>query len=375
MTAATPLAFPPGRVLAEWRRQLSWQEPSTLWIGYLRVHRLEALARTAREYPLDPLQSSLLQVLALMPARVPAGGSAVESRGTDLATLHQWLGLDSALLRRMLAHAAKEGLVAAADSPDQDGHPRWHLTSTGSHAVAIGRYASQTQERRIFHFLSAIGPPPRHEFVNILTPDYLAAASDPPSLEEPKTAPTSDALAACIAQTPKWKEDRGFPAEIVEIVSPTQAESETRNGKSSLHAWQGVMVSRFVQGLFLFVREARQLRAFVVKPEGWRIQANPACLVLRDGDWQPLVPAIMEEPSVEMWRAAWIAWGQAHSLPDPDVRNSEVSSEGHHLRVRVGKRLLERLRASRSEALAGETWLWAGDGPFRALRVLDIVEP
>src|SRR6516162_5276064 len=115
MTAARPLPFPPGRILAEWRRQLTWQEPCTLWIGYLRLQRVEALTRIARESLLDAVQRSVFRVLALMPARPTAGATSAEARGTDLRTLHQWLGLDSALLRRLLAQAANEGLVAVSE--------------------------------------------------------------------------------------------------------------------------------------------------------------------------------------------------------------------------------------------------------------------
>src|SRR5215831_10417054 len=143
MTAATPLPFPPGRVLAEWRRQLSWQEPCTLWLGHVRLDRIEALARIARECPLDAFQHSLLGVLAQVPARMMAGGPGAEGRGTDLPTLHQWLGLDSALLRRLLAHAAKEGLIAASERSDPEGPPRWRLTSAGSHALESGRYVAE----------------------------------------------------------------------------------------------------------------------------------------------------------------------------------------------------------------------------------------
>jgi hypothetical protein len=375
MTAARPLPFPPGRILAEWRRQLTWQEPCTLWIGYLRLQRVEALTRIARESLLDAVQRSVFRVLALMPARPTAGATSAEARGTDLRTLHQWLGLDSALLRRLLAQAANEGLVAVSELSEPEEQCRWRLTSAGYHALETGEYSAPSHERRVFHFLSTAGSPPRHEFVNLVAPDLAAAPNDLKSAEEAKTAPNADLLATWIEQPLKWKQERCFPVEIVEIVTPTQAQAEAVMVKPLLPAWQRVMVIRPVQGLFLFVNEVERLRTFAIKPEGWRIQANPACLVLHDGDWQTLVPAIAEEPAIETWRAAWIAWGQAHSLPESDVRSAEVVSKGFHLRVRVGKRLADRLRVSRSDAITGDAWVWAGDGPIRAVRVLEIAEP
>src|SRR5262249_42873618 len=156
-------------------------------------------------------------------------------------------------------------------------------------------------------FLSAAGSPPRYEFVNLVAQDFTVPANDLRSAEEAKTAPDVELLAAWIEQPLKWKQERGFPVEIVEILAPTQAEAEAVMVKPLLPVRQRVMVIRPMQGLFLFVVEVEHLRTFAIKPEGWRIQANPACLVLHDGDWQTLVPAIVEEPAIETWRAAWFA--------------------------------------------------------------------
>ena len=48
--------------------------------------------------------------------------------------------------------------------------------------------------------------------------------------------------------------------------------------------------------------------------------------------------------------------------------------EGIHLRVAPPARLLERLRAARSDALKGEAWLLAGEGPVRRAAVVELVE-
>jgi hypothetical protein len=378
MTAATSLTFPPGRVLADWRRQLALQETCTVWIGHVHLHRIEALARIARVRSPDALQRSLLRALALTtspstPERRTSTGT--EDRCADLATLGQLLGLDAALLQRMLGQAEREELVSASDSANCASRQTWRLTLAGSRSLEASSYAVESYERRVFHFLSAAGPPPCHQFLNISSLDFVSSVNDSSlSAESEIAARFADVLASCISQPLEWKHERGFPVEIVDIMTPGGGLTIAAENKPVPPSWQRVIVIQRVQGFLLFVHEVDHVRAFAARPEGWGLQAAPACLVLRDGEWQMILPQLREEPSVETWRAAWLAWGQSRSLPESDVRACEVASEGFRLGVRVGKRLMDRLRASRSEALTGEAWVQAGERAIRAVRMLEIRE-
>jgi hypothetical protein len=377
MTAAAP-PFPPGRVLTDWRRQLALQEPCTVWIGYVRMHRMEALARISQIRSPDLLQRALLRAVALMPSRTSSEGRAAtvaEDRSADLASLGQWLGLDSALLRRMLAHAESENLVAASDAVDSPSRQTWRLTAAGAQSLETGSYPVNSYERRVFHFLRAAGTPPRHPFLNLASLHFAASVHNHSLTAEPELeAPGPGVLASCISQPPEWKREQGFPVDIAGIVTPGGGGMNAVEGKpASPPPWQRILITQPVQAFLLLVHEADRVRAFAARPEGWILQASPACLILPGGEWQLTFPQLLEEPTVETWRAAWLTWGQSRSLPDADLRACEIASEGFRLRIRVGKRLADRLRAARSEALVGEAWIMAGEGTLRPVRMLEIV--
>src|SRR5436309_1662012 len=53
MDSASSLAYPGSRVLAGWCRQLQPHAPAALWVGYLWVHRVEALLGESVQQPLS----------------------------------------------------------------------------------------------------------------------------------------------------------------------------------------------------------------------------------------------------------------------------------------------------------------------------------
>jgi hypothetical protein len=80
------------------------------------------------------------------------------------------------------------------------------------------------------------------------------------------------------------------------------------------------------------------------------------------------------EPSADAWRQAWQAWSQTRSLPGGEVDACRLEPSGHRLVVRAPAKLLDRLKAAKSEALKGEAWVLAGAGRVRAAAMLDLVE-
>src|SRR5207249_2985812 len=114
MNAVSSLIFPSGRTLAGWWRLLAPQRPLALWVGYLFLHRLEALVSLHLPGPVDFLTRSLLHALSL---EAPALAL--------LPRLQARLHLEPALLRRLLAVLVGEGLVA------QPAEASWQLTPAG----------------------------------------------------------------------------------------------------------------------------------------------------------------------------------------------------------------------------------------------------
>src|SRR5205823_2754975 len=98
--------------------------------------------------------------------------------------------------------------------------------------------------------------------------------------------------------------------------------------------------------------------------------AEPA-FVLGEG-WQETFPDLAAAPARDVWRQAWRAWCQPRGLPAGEVEACVLERQDHRLRVVPTPRLLERLRADRSEALRGEAWLLAGSGVLRSAAQIEI---
>jgi hypothetical protein len=67
-------------------------------------------------------------------------------------------------------------------------------------------------------------------------------------------------------------------------------------------------------------------------------------------------------------------WCQPRGLSAAEIETCPLQRVEHQLRVTLGSRVVERLRSSRSDALKGDAWVLAGDGPIRTAAQLEIVE-
>jgi hypothetical protein len=116
-----------------------------------------------------------------------------------------------------------------------------------------------------------------------------------------------------------------------------------------------------------------RLVGFGVRPEGWQLDAAHPAFRLGAG-WQETFPELAAEPSREALAEAWRAWCQPRGLPQAETDACTCQRQGWRLRVRAPRRLVDRLRAARSDALKGEAWLLAGAGSLRCLVLLEVVE-
>src|SRR5437870_12923954 len=99
MTASAYLAYPGGRTLAAWWRQLAGHHPQSFWAGYLTFHHIDAPVLVLRPQQLPPFELFVLKAAVAQPT--PASAA-------DLAL---WLHVDAALVQRALQHLTTEGLV------------------------------------------------------------------------------------------------------------------------------------------------------------------------------------------------------------------------------------------------------------------------
>jgi hypothetical protein len=372
MTAAGPLVFPGSRALAGWWQQLAPGNPQAIWVAHLFLHRVEALAWCSRPRPVDRFTRLVLQALVL-------------GAGSTLAAVGERLPLGPQLLHRLLHQLERDGLVQRT----ADG--QWQPTVLGRHALEHGEYPAVCHERRSFVFRDGAAAGPGPPFLPLR--DNSAA---------PWPAPEGwsfdvRALQACVRQSVEWKKRRGFPLDVdgIHELSPARSDAAGAGGVSppssitngeptaGLHPptpcphpplWQRVVVDRAEHLLAVLVRTAdNQLLGYAVRQEGGRLDADRPAFAL-DADWPEVFPELTADVPPEVWRSLWQNWCQVRGLPAGDAKASTLERVGPRLRVGIPRHLLERLRATRSEALRGEAWLLAGEGLVRAAAQLQLAE-
>ncbi|MBL8796843.1 MAG: hypothetical protein JNM56_23280 [Planctomycetia bacterium] len=337
MTVPVPLPFPGSRNLAAWWRSLAERQPKALWVGHLLLHRVEALVESQQTARPEALPLAVLKALVLFP-------------GEPLSALDRRLHLGPQALRPVLNQLCQDGLAQA----DAAG---WSPTPLGRRAAEQGDYVRPARARRAFHFRAA--PDGTAHFLHLEAP--AAVPWTPPAdwHFEPAT------LARCLEQPADWKRRHAFPLEVEQLLGPEPAAP----------AWQRVIVDRPERQPVLLLLDAAgdRLLGFAVKAETWSLHADRPLFDLEAGG-RDVFPDLGPPPTEDDWRQAWREWCQPRGLAALTDDAHRLEPSGPTLQVAVTPRLLERLRAIRSDALRDEAWLLVGDGPLRPAAQLKIVE-
>jgi hypothetical protein len=160
-----------------------------------------------------------------------------------------------------------EGLVYAAG-------PAFALTPAGEQALAAARPA---RERRRFTFVGVPGGEPH----------FLpwTAAAGPPA---PGGAADARWLAACVERPATWKEQFGFPTDVIGVELPVDG--------AGPEAWRRVVVAHAERvPVALAVVEPGRLVGFVVR--GDDLDPNAPAVSL-DAGWEGPFPELAREPDV-----------------------------------------------------------------------------
>jgi hypothetical protein len=340
MTAVSSLAFPPSRNLVGWWKQLGSYQPQAMWIGYLAIHHVEALVSIRTPGPIDSLNLFALRALALHP-------------GCELQHVEDRLHVGRQIAWQMLQQLAAERLAEVNDVG------RWTLTPMGVGTLKEGSYRRRRLERRTFYFIQGEDDRPAQ---------FLPLASGvctpwPAAMKSPFNPAV---LRSCIGQTEAWKRERGFPAEIDELVD------ESRPDFLRTEPWQRIILA-YPERLSLVLILDRQVsvHAFPLRPEGWTLRTERPAFSL-GAYWRETLPDLAVDPSLEEWRAAWQSWSQQRTLPGAEVDNCMLRRDGHRLCVQAPVRLVERLRNLKSDALKNEAWVLAGGDSIKTAALLDI---
>lgn len=356
MTAVPPWTFPGSRTLAGWWRQLAPLRPRQLWVGHLLLHGVEVLACRKQTRRPDRFTRLVLDAIACRP-------------GENLHGYESRLHLGPQLLAQVFHRLQAEGLVRSEPAG------AWSLTALGRTAQTRGEYPQTTYERRVFHFVVGTEPGQPARFLHL----HKAV-----TVPWPATADWQfdvACLAECLRQPPAWKRRHGFPLDVDGIVGlaadGTTSAGDCADPGPEVPEWQRVIVEQpehLVAVLVLTAAEGgERLQGFPVRPDGWALDSTEPAFSVAEG-WQETFPELAVEPSADQWRLAWRAWCQPRSLSPAETDACSLQCHGCQLRVTAPRKLIERLRTLRSDALKGEAWVLAGEGRLRAAAQIQLIE-
>jgi hypothetical protein len=336
MTVSPPVPFPGSRVVAGWWRELAPYQPHALSVVHAVLHRVDAPVQLIHSRPLHPLAALLLNSLP-----IPAAGG--------IARLAASLGLTPAFIFRSLADLKDEGFVFCE-------HDAWVAAPSAQAALDRGQVELVRLERRVFAFLAPFeGSAAR--FVQLITEPGDAVATPAPDIPfDPR------ALLSCFERSAEWKRTHGFP---LDASLPTEGAE-----------WRRVIVDLAERVVLAVIRSEAvdgDEMAFWVEPAGWRLESRRPAFRLDEPERQDAPVLVSETPS-DHWRRAWHDWCHPRNLPAVEVDRCSVKVVGHRLIVQSSRRLIDRLRLLRSDALKGEAWILAGDGLARQAALLEIAQ-
>lgn len=360
MSAAFVPFWPGSRVLLGWWRELAGRKPQQVRLSRLILHRIEVLVRVRRSRPLDRWQRA---VLGLTNARNPTNGAFVSSFND--------LQLDDQILGQFVRELAEVGLLLPS------GAGLWQMTPEGRQALETGETTIAVEQRRTFSFVdnSALGRPPH--FLPLSggrAPPDIAPIRGTETLRSEDHPFVANSLEECIRQPPEWKTRFRFPSDVEALLTLTGSGSGVSPVGSAAN-WRRVLLDSLEERLFVFIHTAKSstaphLLGFAVRPEGWALEAQPL-LTLSEG-WEEALPDVATEPSPQQWRQAWQEWSHPRGLPSAEVAACRLERLDHRLLVHAPLRLIERLRAARSDAVKQEAWLLAGEGRTRLAAQIEL---
>jgi hypothetical protein len=169
-------------------------------------------------------------------------------------------------------------------------------------------------------------------------------------------------------QSEAWKQTFGFPQEVTGV---RLAGAEDLDWKAVVLDQPEYLFTAFIDAAAPAAK--RQLLGFAIKIEGWALETGEPAVAPGAG-WEAALPDLATDPSEAEWRGAWQVWGQQRGLPPAEMGACKLERSGCLLRVEVPRKLMARLRETRSDALRGETWLLAGSGRSRAAARVELTE-
>lgn len=334
MIPASVAAHPAGRVLTAWCRRLADHAPRRIWFADLFVRRLELLGLYLRPISLDPLDRLMLDALAMSPAPTPAHVSKRLGLSENAFRL-----IVSDLLARQLIRIDGSGGLSAADG--------------ALHATGPSEIHAPVLERRTFRVLADFN-------------SYLPLHAEGMSTNLPGDARSAlESLRACVAQSPAWKKQHGFPEDLKVILDLDSDSVPT------IPNWKRVPIDQGERHTLVLIHSSHdRVLGFSVRLDG-SITGQAPCL---DLDIMTATETLgLAEPDAIAWKTAWHDWCQLVRGVNPsEIEACTIDRQEYRLRVKTPADLLEKLRFARPEAFSAEAWLLTGDSRCRSAGLLEL---
>lgn len=285
MIRPSSLVFPTARTLISWAQQLEPFHPTQFWVGYLYLHRVEALVDVERAEPVDDLSKLLLKAIDANPDK-----------------LQERLGMAPFLAQSMTASLSKRGWIGG------DGR----LTSSGSAALREGQWIKPARERQLLTFVERFAQPPG------LIPFSPCSGT----AWQPETHLDAGRIRAALADS----------------------KSGIALAGDGAPAWQQVLVQRPERWILAIIENAEgRLLGFPATLEGWALDVREPVLDLPAG-LSDVFSEMLPRPDLERWRRSWLTWGREKGLPAADLSDCSLRLQGTALEIVAPVGWIERLR-------------------------------
>jgi hypothetical protein len=320
-----------------------------MWVGYLFVHRVEALAECADAPAIDALALHLLRALA-----VDQTEDAPHEHGNG--PLQSRLHLPWPALHQLMVGLQTQGLVRRCEPGC------WCLSDRGRDLLG-GRSEAPVSFRRLaLPFVERLTPTGRRA----APPHFLPLAECPAHAWDVGEAHRFDLgrLDDAAGRPPEWKGRYGFPADVRRVLSGTAPAGTDPT-------WERVVVDRpertFV--VLLLTEAGQTLMGFAARADGWTLLAEAPVLHLPAGARDAL-PDLAATPD---WAEAWRLWCRQRHLPLSEAEACRLSPDGPHLDVHAPDSLVQRLRQAKADPSREESGVLAGDGYLRPAAILRVL--
>jgi hypothetical protein len=348
------MILPGSRTLSDWWRALSGLQPQQLWFGQYFFHRIEALIEVGQPRRLDGLNLAVLRLVA----QGPPWQDGTEPHGHPGLT-PDGMYLDYQVRGQVLRHLKEFGLICPVE------RAVWELTHAGRQALAGGEFVLPFRQRRSFIFVDNSSLNRAPHFLP------LEPAGAEPFLPGPDWKFGAHFLEECVRRQAEWKRRFRFPTDVVAVHALPASEASAQAPPD----WRQVLLDQPGHLFLALVQVAagpggRRFLGYAVRTENWALQPDTPTLELTDG-WEEAFPELTEEPSLAAWRQSWQKWSQPRSLPPAEVDTCQLQRTDHRLVVKAPKRLIDRLRAVRSDVFKQGTWLLAGTGRSRKAALVE----